>query len=232
MNPFSIVIPYRYASGIREDNLNFVIEYYKKNYPEAEIILGEDDSGSEEFNRGYAINNGVKQANHETLLINDGDIFIDPPTLEKGFKLLKESPFVIPWGICLDITEQKTRSLHRSGFRGKVRKLKKFAYMVRDIRPGKAVLGFDKCAGGLNLVTKTFFNKIGGLDSRLKVWGFEDTLFCFKAKNELGDYPILDDGYVCHLYHERNLTAEIAMRNKALFEDIVVNELENVSLPK
>lgn len=239
MEPFSIIIPYRYAED-RESNFQFVQEYYQTNYPMAEIVIGYDDTGKDDFNRGHAINKGVGEASYDNLLISDGDIFIDPPTLKRGFELLEKCPFVIPWGRCLDPTRERSEMILRNGFRGKVRKLKKHSYMVRDIRPGRAfqvehdgrVIKFDKCAGGLHIVRKDFFNQINGYDSRLSSWGFEDTLFCFKARNVLGDYPILEDGFVCHLWHDRSgITVDVAMRNKSLFFDIVMNELENIKLP-
>lgn len=56
---------------------------------------------------------------------------------------------------------------------------------------------------------------------------FEDTLFCLKARNILKDYPILEDGFICHLFHPRDfITADFAMRNKDLFFSIVLNELD------
>jgi hypothetical protein len=49
-----------------------------------------------------------------------------------------------------------------------------------------------------------------------------------KVKNKIGDYPILEDGCICHLFHQRK---EDWMANKELFEEIVTNELPNVELP-
>jgi hypothetical protein len=180
MMDLSIVIPYKYNEE-REPLFQFVCNYYKKILPDAEIVLGIDDTGKEKFNRGYAINSGCEQATNDIILINDGDIFIDKPTLMKGIGLLKDSPFVIPWGRCWDVVPQKSLSIIKHGFRGKVCKLKKFAYMTRDIRPGHGIMGFDKCAGGLGLVKKDFFNEIGGFDPRLMTWGFRGHPFLYES---------------------------------------------------
>lgn len=188
LEPFSIIIPYRYTED-REANFQFIQKYYRENYPMAEIIIGYDDTGAVDFNRGYAINRGVREATHDTLLISDGDIFIDPLTLKQGMGLLKQSPFVIPWSRCLDPTPERTRLILDKGFRGRVRKLKKHSYMVRDIRPGRAfqiehegkIIKFDKCAGGLHLVKKDFFDEIGGYDPRFKTWGFRGYPVLFKS---------------------------------------------------
>ena len=219
---FDIVIPYKYVPGLREENFQFVKEWYKTNFPEANIILGLDDSGNQKFYRSYAINNGVAAAENEVILVSDGDLFLDKKTLTEAFKLLDESPFVIPFGRCIDIKPAKSRAIIKKGIRGNLEKLIKHKMMIRDIRVGKGIYGFDKCAGGLQLFRKEFFESIGGMDERFITWGYEDTFLCKKIMKILGDYPIVEDGYCYHLFHERN---EDWTANKNLFYKLIQEEL-------
>jgi len=203
MENISIVIPYRYAGGLREDNFQFVKKYYESLLPESEIVLGLDD-GKGDFKRSHAINNGVKECSNDIILINDADIFISKETLNKGIKLLKESPFLIPWGRCLDLTREKSQELIIHGSPENINELNKHHWFIRDIRPGSTTFIYEKCAGGLQVISKNFFEEIRGYEELFVKWGYEDTHFCMKVKHHLGDYPLLEDEYCYHMYHDRS----------------------------
>lgn len=218
---FSIIIPYRELDDYRDVVLSFLMSYYITSFPEAEIILGRDMSKGEEFSRASAINNGVIRCKYDALVIADADVLIREETLMRGLNALDNVPFVIPWGRCIDISRRDSFSII-NGKRIDYDKYLKHPASVRDIRPGKAYKGFDKCAGGLQVVNKSFFMDIGGYESRFQGWGYEDTHFCFKVKKAVGDYPIFEDDFIFHLWHpviQKN-QAEWH-KNAELFEQLI-----------
>ena len=214
----SIVIPYRYTEGLREDNFQFIKKYYQSKFPKSEIVLGLDD-GKGDFKRSHAINNGVRKSKGDAILINDADIFISKEAIMKGIKLLKESPFIIPWGRCLDLTREKCRELLIRGPPENLEELNKHHWFIRDIRPGNTTFVYEKCAGGIQLITKSFFKEIGGYDERFKKAGFEDTEFCLRIQHSLGDYSLFEDECCYHLFHERQ--AVNYFDNQALFKELI-----------
>ena len=225
----SIIIPYKFVPGVREENFQFVRKYYKEKFPDAEIIIGLDNSGENNFYRSFAINKGIEQASCDNILINDADIFISPNLIRKGLKLLNDTPFVIPWGCCVDLKDNKSKEILNNGLPDNLEELFIDVFLIRDIRPESVSFLYPKCAGGIQLIKKNFFNKIGGYDTRFKNWGYEDTHFCYKIKNELGDYPLIDEGVCFHFFHEQN---DGKISNKKLFEEIMKKELPKITIPR
>ena len=68
---------YKEDSDIRKKIFDWTMRRYKFIFPEAEIIIGEDDSKSKDFCKARAINNAVAQSKYDNLLITDVDIILD-----------------------------------------------------------------------------------------------------------------------------------------------------------
>ncbi|MDP3066238.1 MAG: galactosyltransferase-related protein, partial [Methanobacteriaceae archaeon] len=168
----------------------------KKMFPKAQIVIAGDPSEEKEYCRAHSINHGVSKAKQNKLIIMDSDIYLDKEPIVKALEMLDEHQFVLPFGLIKDITPVISKRL-LDGQTVDYETLFWNTYMDRDIRE-------CQCAGGMQIITKELFNKIGGYDERFIGWGYEDTAFCFKVRKELGNYPILEDTVGFHLYHERN----------------------------
>jgi predicted glycosyltransferase involved in capsule biosynthesis len=190
---FSIVIPFKSDSGHRDLLMDYVYHRYKKQFPKAEIVIGEDTDEDGEFNRSRARNNGVKNSSNDILLLSDGDLIITKKTIEKGIRKLKESPFVIPWGRCYDINQSMTYKIIRKSSLN-FSKLNSSISRIRDIRQ-------EKLAGGIQLITRELYDRIDGYEELFFSWGWEDAYFCKKVEAALGDYPLLPDEKIYHLFH-------------------------------
>jgi hypothetical protein len=211
----SIVIPYREdvhdPKGIRRKNYEFVLKRYKELFPRAEIVIGRDNKGDEiHFCRATAINDGVKRSKSNTIVISDGDLIIKDRLLKQAIEEVEKRGFIIPWGRCYDITESLTQNIIRTKKIDWKKARKDELKSVRDIR-------HDKMAGGIQVVLKTVFNKVGGYDEEFYGWGYEDTDFCRRIIKHLGNYPIYKGGEIIHLWHPRsypNLQGNRELYNK------------------
>lgn len=202
----SIIIPFQenqLDKGYRERNFKYVVNQYQRYYPDAQIVQGEDFSGYESFCRSHAINDGVKGSSGDILIISDADILFYKRTMDKAIQALQKCPFIIPFGRVVDLSRSFSDRLTKQNPTYTLRELREGAASIRDIRVGVSHWG-DKSAGGVQVITRDLFNKVGGYDERFKGWGWEDTVFCWKIRKELGDYDILSTECVYHLWHPRN----------------------------
>lgn len=209
----SIIIPYKENDNFRKNNFNYVRNRYEELFPEAEIIIGNDTSKEAEFCRSHSINDGVKRSHGDILLISDGDVIIRKEAVRMASDLLFESPFIIPWGKCYDLNRKISRRIIK-GKKNTENEMQQAYNEIRNIIPGESTYG-DKVAGGCQVITKNLFNKIGGYSEKFKKWGWEDTDFCYRIKKEIGDYYILPDENIYHLFHPRPMPNN---ENKKLFE--------------
>lgn len=218
----SVVIPYKedpYDDGYRKKNFDYVKKQFKWYCPEAEIIIGEDTSGEKDFCRSHSINDGVHKSKGDILIITDCDILINKQIIDRAINQLSNSPFVIPFGRCLDFTPECTdKILENHNFEQEINieKYEEQARLVRDIRKGNGKL-IEEVAGGISVMTRKFFDEIGGFDERFTGYAYEDTMFCLKAKKLLGNYSILEDEWIGHLWHLRNF--RLNFDNKKLYEE-------------
>jgi mannosyltransferase OCH1-like enzyme len=210
----SIIIPFRTDNGgYRDKNFNFIANQCQRLFPEAELIQGEDKSGDVNFCRGHAINDGVKYSTGDILIFWDAEIITTRENIEDAISRLPDSPFIIPFGRVVNLTEQISKKI-LSGRQVTTKEMRNSFDVIRNIRVGESQWG-DKLAGGLQIMTKELFKKVGGYDERFTGWGWEDTVFCWKIQQELGDYEILPESWVYHLYHPQNNPLNVENYNLA-----------------
>lgn len=198
----SIIIPYRKSdSKVRERNFEFVVKRFEEQFKHMnhEIIIGEQTQNEKWYCRSNCINNGVRQSSGDVLLISDADILID---FDSIIESLQYPPFVIPFGRCINMNKKVSEKI-LNGEHVSIEEMEKKPDIVRDIRPGTSMWG-DKLAGGIQLIDRELFDKVGGMDERFIGWGWEDSHFCWKIMAELGDYKILTNRKVYHLWHPRD----------------------------
>lgn len=210
---------------IREKNFEYIYDRMCNMYPEAQIIIARDPTDCEEYCRSHSINAGVEEAEHDNILIMDSDIYFEKEPLDQAFSILPKSKFVIPFNMCKDLIPRVSADI-LSGVKPSYETMWWNTWVDRDIM-------VNKCAGGGQLITKKFFKKIGGYDERFVGWGYEDTAFCYKIYDKIGEYPILDYT-VFHLYHEK-VEAKEQVKNRLLCIEILKDlgyDTDWIKIPK
>lgn len=195
----SIVIPYRNTKKdpMRSNNYYTVLGWFYRIFPKAETVVSTDNLDGP-FSRSRAINDGVECSSGDTIIICDADLITPKPNYETAIDLLDLHPFVIPFGKVYHLFLRTTEKVWTGD------QQINFAEFRQNINVQQIIdIQNSKLAGGTCVITREFFDKMGGYDPRFIGWGWEDTEFCYRVKDRLGDYPILADKSIYHLAHDR-----------------------------
>ena len=187
----SIIVPFYSDKGQRELCFKWVIQYYKEILPNSEVIT---PSSTAPFNKAKAINKAVKNARGDVLIIVDADIICSPQSLFRAVKMLKNTPWVIPYTTVLDLTRKSTRVLLQTEANWPLP-------VKLDATPRKT--GKILPVGGINVLMRECFQSAGGFDERFQGWGGEDDAFAAAMNTFCGHFARIDQG-IYHLWHPRS----------------------------
>ncbi len=179
----SYIICYREASNERKRALHFVLRRLRAYFPDIEIILIEQDTESKLdldkalniehlfiynsglFNRSWAFNCAARKSNKNIFVFADADIFLEKEGYIKCFEATGDFEAITPNKVeisNISIAEDTEDPIHFLN----MRKLHSFA-------------------GGMLIITRSAFEKIGGWDERFEGWGGEDDAMSHLIYNRL-----------------------------------------------
>ncbi len=181
---FSIIIP-NYNGEIFLTNCLKSLNIATKNCPSSKFEIIIVDNGSKHpptsttiylkknFGFGYAINQGVKKAKYEYLVILNNDIILDKNWFKNIVKAIKENPnYACYYGLVLNHDGTKIES---TGF--KFYKSGK-AINTTNIKQ-KTPYKIWGCPASLVIYKKEIFNKLNGFDERFFAY-IEDVDLCYR----------------------------------------------------
>ncbi len=187
---FSIVTPYRSDSGQRDKIFAWVMKRYSTFLPEVEVIVSAD-TGGQYFKRSQALNNGVRQATHDVILIADADAVVSISSLLHGVKLLTDKvSCVIPYNTYYMLSRLSTACLLD---RPPVQEVR------LDIDHNTE--GYENSNASLVFVTKEKYWDIGGFDERFVAWAPEDQCWYGALTTLHGPSQRVTSGHAYHLWH-------------------------------
>jgi len=190
-----IIIPHSAVDVSRERNLFFVVKYYKKHLPNANIVIVEQNTETDinEINnlvgthlkikteeklfcKSLLLNEGYNVSKNKYLIFNDNDCIIDLQIIKHFNELFNiiDNHMILPYnkGV-INLTETQTLEL--------IKDEKPFNYGALDlIRRGWV------SQGGVVMISSENYYNIGGHDPRFMGWGGEDDAFFFKSNQMLG----------------------------------------------
>lgn len=186
----SVLIPYQSdGNGPRDAALEWVLGYYARSMPGAQICIGEITGSGERFSRSKAINIAYRQASKDILVIADSDIVYDPDLLRASATLVTSGQWVIPFSRILRLNEPTSRLLQRHESR--------WPLAVKPETLAETATGF---VGGFNVLDRNAYETVGGYDERFIGWGGEDEAFAY-ALDTLVSPHIRLDGEMVHFWH-------------------------------
>lgn len=205
----------------RERILDWNLErlWWMRKTIDCEVVVAEDDSSNEQFNRSQAINRGVSQVKYPNVAIVDSDTIFSMSTVRAGIRALGYHWWVIPYDLYLR-TDQA--SADRILIRHHSLHLFKSDYTYTHEFPHPPTQYMSPVSGLVMCRTQDFL-QIDGFDERFQGWGWEDRAWVVKADHEIGPHGRLD-GEVYHLWHQEppetteqqpNIEA-----NKKLYEEV------------
>ena len=203
MNAVSVVIVYRNSLQDKEDNLNFIIDYYN-SFNCSEIIIVEQDTipkyinkkntkhifcfNPSLFNRSWGFNVGMCVASNEKIIFADIDCYLNVEEMKSSIQLLDIYDVVKPYNrFCMLDLESSIC----------VKKNIPTNYIFEN------VVGTNYGAGIL-FGNKTSILRIGSWPEEFEGWGGEDDVMSIKIRHKLSYTNTTNDLF--HLYHERTPT--------------------------
>lgn len=175
MNNFAdicYIICYREESEERKQALKYVLRRIRKDFPLMEILIVEQDTekklhiddalnvrhlfiyNPDLFNRSWAFNCGVNNSTKDVYVFADADIFLEKEGYIQCFEAMQRFEAVTP-----NKTNISNVEIDYEGD-GQI-------HFLNDRR-------LHSFAGGMLILTKAAFDKIGGWDERFEGWGGED----------------------------------------------------------
>jgi glycosyltransferase involved in cell wall biosynthesis len=179
----SYIVCYRESGIERKKALEFTISRFRAYFPSIEIIVVEQDLKSKleidknldishlfihnsgPFNRSWAFNCASKHSKKEIFMFTDADIFLDKEGYDECFNATELFEAITPNKIEISnvfIDENQGNKIVLLN----MRKLHSFA-------------------GGMLIITRQAFEKIGGWDERFEGWGGEDDAMSHVIYNQL-----------------------------------------------
>jgi predicted glycosyltransferase involved in capsule biosynthesis len=199
---FTVIIGYRHRPD-RLQNLRKVLSWLA-GFNGVEIILVEQDNASKiknvnlpcryfftksnlPYNRSWAFNVGAKYATTDILVFGDSDLVMNPNDMIDSLQTLKDYDTVSPYRKVIDLMQHEINMT--------------FDQLKMITRPGRGETDNRKInfSGGIVIMKKEAFLKIGGWPEEFIGWGGEDNFVTLKIEKFL---KFKEMSYTCyHLPH-------------------------------
>lgn len=217
---FSYVIPYRGdADGVRAANLHAVLRWLA-GLPAVEVVLVEQDAAPTlaagslplncahvfapnrgTFNKSWGFNVGFRRASGAAVAFGDADMLMSPQALIQCFEgCCGDIEAIKPYDRLVDLTREESRRVLEGDSSLKVTRS-----AAQADREG---IGEYVCfCGGVFVVRRDTYERLGGFDERFVGWGGEDDAMTVKLTRLVADPRVLANQAAFHLWHERSATA-------------------------
>jgi hypothetical protein len=198
---FAVCIPFRSDNGgVRDDLMRFTVKWWRKNVPEAQVILGDSliDAVPGQFCRAWAINYAVAMAGDladEVVLISDADtITLDPESIRHAVLTVRNRMILCyPHEIRWMLGREDTAALMSRGM-----------WNTGDL---ETTGPHYNTYSGVIACGRPLWDAVNGFDFRFEGWGFEDLAFMY-ACGTLGELTRTPRAEHVHLWHPRKQEEE------------------------
>lgn len=207
---YSFVIPYRAQHRERSNNLHYVLDWFSR-LRDTELLLVEQGPApsleSDEldhtvsyafifnpgpFNKSWAFNVGAIQAVGTVLALGDADLLVDTDVVQACLeKCVDDFEAINPYSHLIDLTQNQTERV----LGGEPLPGPEGQQVDRDYK------GEYLCfCGGLYVINRSAYLRLGGQDERFVGWGGEDDAMSVKV-GLLDRVAVNNSGLAYHLYH-------------------------------
>lgn len=213
----SFLTTYRRSDEYRLANLEKVIDRTACDFPDWEIVVVEQDEKSTldshpllekvtyihahnpgPFNKSWGMNLAYQQSNSEILVFGDADMIVLEADLSRAVDACAaELDVVRPYSSLIDMTPEETEHYMQYGRLPGV--------PDKDRGFNRAHAGEALCiAGGIFVIRREYFTRVGGFDERFSGWGAEDDAMSLKLLGLSTKVAIARNVIAWHLWHPRD----------------------------
>lgn len=187
------IFPYRKDSVGREKNLDKVTKFYTEKFPNEKFLVvevGEEKTyngtlpsifqkQSLPHNQAKTINFGIENSTEDVLCIVDSDIILlEYENIKTAYRMIYHETYdyILPYLHCYDLP-------------------------TFERRDGNHLMGGSdgKCIGGIWMVSKKAFKKLGLMNTKYEGWGGEDDYRHWILSKNVNWRRL--GGTILHLYH-------------------------------
>lgn len=237
MKSFSFILPVRIDNNDRFENLKTCLTYLKKYYPESETIVVEDDNepkcdklvndydilyffrqNPSRFSKSLPVNEGLMKATRKNVAIWDVDCMVLPEQMAKADKLLakRRNQVVLPHNsIFVNIRGELKNKITENQA---IEVVPRFKHMYqKNVHPDIEVYPIPS---GVVTFNREVLLRMGGYNSKMKSYGWEDIEILKRAQNLGIYYYSFRKGNIIHLDHQRGGDSQVNehyKKNKAEF---------------
>lgn len=179
-----VVVPLRTDDPDRLAAADWLQGWYADRFPGWRWVVA-DSPGP--WNKPRALNDTIAGLDCRTLVVTDGDLFVDPANLEQAVALSAHVPWVVPHETVHRLDRDHSRDV-MAGARPDPARCHMLPYRGVD-------------GGGIFVLSRAQWDRTGGMDDTFEGWGAEDEAFAVAANTLLGERVRLD-GPLWHLYHD------------------------------
>jgi glycosyltransferase involved in cell wall biosynthesis len=231
----SIIIPFRPDHSSRDYTKKWLVKYWKTVFADdpVEVIICRDYW--QPFSKTSALNNGVRRARGDILVMIDADAWIDPNVISRAASLIRLSENVwghplwfVPYRRVYRLTKPATDRLigdscplvfERFNHRNSLN------IGVEDPPPAEDVENLSTAHYGhrygalCQIMSKKAFRTVGAMDCRFRGWGGEDVSFMRAVDTLYGKHKTFDEP-IYHFAHykigDTYFTRKWSKQDKAL----------------
>lgn len=212
----SALIPYKPDFGRRDILWSITQKRYADLMPYIEVSIGLDDN--EPFCRAKAVNEAASNATGEIFIIIDADVVFNFDLVFKIIRNIDIYPWIVPFRNGYRLTQKATDQLISEGLSKSIR-INPDDYEFIQLGPGPL----------MNVMKRSCFEKIGGLDERFSGYGYEDLAMVLALDTLCGPHFTMEDN-IFHLWHEPVNANMISCNNLDLWKQYIVASSNEVAM--
>lgn len=210
------LITFRASDAARARNLRFVLQWLDV-LPGLETLVVEQDRAptldaaslpgscrtlfvpnAGPFNKSWGLNVGFHVAEGEVLVVSDADVVVHGDRISHALDACRSDYELIrPWSDIVDLTEEETAALVAGH-------LDEAAVAVPGRRGRRRVGEEPPLCGGVYVIRRDVYERLGGQDERFFGWGGEDDAMSLKVAALCTRVGMLRDSLAVHLHHPRH----------------------------
>lgn len=199
----SLLIPFSTKNKMRKRVLKWLIAYWQHELPEAEIIIGR--CKSRVFCKGEALNDAMRKASGEIIVIIDSDAYLDGSVIKRcARRILEEKKYgnrlwYVPYRHLYRLTKYTTERIIYSNPKHPLRLSSPPPPCSYESNGHKSKYG-HRYGAMCMMFPREAIEILGGFDERFKGWGGEDVAL-LRALDTLYAKHKTTKNDILHLWH-------------------------------
>lgn len=197
----SLIIPFSSKDKTRIKNFKWLLEYWKHELPEAEIVVGR--SKTKVFSKGKALNDAVRRSTGRVLVILDADAYMEGRVIrycaDRILEELKYHLWYVPYRHLYRLTKKITHVILSSDPENPIR-------IPNPVPPGFITnkgheSQYGHRFGAMCMIfPREAYDLLGCFDERFRGWGSEDVALLRALDTLYGKHKTVDEN-IFHLWH-------------------------------